>query len=337
MSDNKRKGAWIDPNSKALAYLADKKPAVQEEIKQATDESQSRAVVHNAEVLPPEPKRALLPAPVPGPEIPPPTFTPPADLTRFEHQVRQMADTLDFDIPEGLLDRFFDRKNYRLRVKIERAELICQFESANTARLREQCNIAEALRQLNQIRFQQFLDALRAWQAAEETHYRIALAHERVENERAIDAAKTKAEIAKHAAQVAVYERQIRDAQREPLPAAPPAPGPCLTADEKALMEDFVRLTRRREATHRERMHDVDLRLDEFDAASRFGQETVARAKAEAIKVFKDISMLKGEKQARIEKVLEAFGLDEQILPPAIRELLENANDQEEDMDDDVL
>lgn len=229
MSNNKRKQVWIDPNSHMLAHLADKRPRVQKQSTLATDESQTPAVVHQVEVLPPEPKRSASPPPLPIPQLPSPTFSPAPDLTQLERLVRQMAETLDFNIPEGFLDSVFGRPNHRREVKLVRAKLIRQMESMITEHLREHCNTAETLRQFNQIRYQQFLDALNFLRTVAEERERLALAHERVGNERAIEAAKTKAEIAKHEAEVALYKRQIRDAKREPLPPAPqPAPPPTL-------------------------------------------------------------------------------------------------------------
>jgi len=257
--------------------------------------------------------------------MPLPTFTPPADLTRFEHQVRQMAATLDFDIPEGFLDRWFDRRNHRLQVKIERLELIRQFQSMITAQIREHCNAAEALRQFNQIRYQQVFDALIAWATAAEHHCRIALAHERVENERMIEAAKTRAEIAKHAAQVAVYERQIRDAQREPLPPPPPLapPPPPPPPDPDQL---------KREAAQRQRKLEHELALDELDEAAAFRGEKTKKGLAAILRVFADANLCQAARRAKILELLDVYEVDESLLPTGVQELVES---EDEDYDDD--
>jgi hypothetical protein len=350
MSQSNDKQVWIDPNSTALAYL--KKYEVQKhdratayttqrvrpkngpkrrERKSAASTKALTRREPNAVVVLPKINNAIsskpnpLPAPVPIPQMPAPTFTPPADLNQFEHQARQIAATLDFNIPEGFLDRVFVRKNHRLLVKIERAELMRQFESATTAIVRERCNTAEALRQLNQIRFQQFLDALMAWQTADEAHYRIAFAHERVENERVIEAAKTRAEVARHAAQIALYERQIRDAQREPLPPPPPPlpPPPPSPVDKEALAREEAQRARRREYT---------IALDELDDAAKFLGEKTGKGLEAILRVFADAKLRRAARRVKILELIQTYEIDESLLPTGVQELLE----EDDHVDDDV-
>jgi hypothetical protein len=260
------------------------------------------------DVLPPEHLRPLPMAPEP-PKPPEPAFSPALDLAPMERTIRQMMGTLDFQLPEGLLDAFFGRRNHRMTVKIERAELITRFQAAVTAKLQEQCNAAEEIRRHNQIRYQQVLDALIFWRTAAEEHYRLFLARERIEHERAIEAAKTQAEIAK-------YEREVRDTRRDLVPPAPPQPAPPPPTPEEIAEA-------RRTAARRERDEDVELKLDELDAAARLGEEKVSRAKAKAIEIYRRLDMRKDEKRSRIVEILTAYELNEGILPEALRELLE--------------
>ena len=61
----------------------------------------------------------------------------------MEHHLRTLISTLDFNIPEGFLDHWFDRSTYRMKKKIERADLIVQFQSAKVRSLQERRNLAE--------------------------------------------------------------------------------------------------------------------------------------------------------------------------------------------------
>src|SRR5207249_3391630 len=118
---------------------------------------------------------------LPGaPKVPKAVFSPPLDLVVFENTIRQMAATLDFDLSEGLLDRFFLRsRNYRIEVKTDRVKLLAQLQATFTEMVRRQCDVAEEVRRHNQIRYQQLFDALETWNTASEKHRQIFLAAER--------------------------------------------------------------------------------------------------------------------------------------------------------------
>jgi hypothetical protein len=67
----------------------------------------------------------------------------------------------------------------------------------------------------------------------------------------------------------------------------------------------------------------VEAALREREINARFGQEIVAKAKSEAIKIYGRLNMSNGEKRARIRAVLESYNVDESILPTAIKDLMD--------------
>jgi hypothetical protein len=217
-----------------------------------------------------------------------------------------MIATLDFNLPEGWLDRWFGRPNHRLQVKVERADLIAQFQARVVEIMRQRRHAAEEVRALNQVYYQQLLDALVAWSNAAEQHYRVFLSKERVAQERQIAAAKAGAEIERHNADAAEHRARARNAQRELLP--PPPPPPPFDPLEEA---------------RRKRREAQELKLQELEDEAEFAQEKVMRAKAEAITIYQASFMCDDEKRTRIWRVLEAFGLNPSILPPAIQDLME--------------
>jgi len=79
----------------------------------------------------------------------------------------------------------------------------------------------------------------------------------------------------------------------------------------------------RSESTRTEQMEQVELRLRELEAIAKFGEETVTKARTKAVEIFGKLHMRKDEKRIRIRTVLDAYGVDERVLPPAILELLE--------------
>ncbi len=70
-------------------------------------------------------------------------------------------------------------------------------------------------------------------------------------------------------------------------------------------------------------LEEVELKMRELDAIAKFGQDKVSRVRNEAAKIFKNVHMLRGEQRARIQEILEAYGVDATALPPAIGELME--------------
>jgi len=70
-------------------------------------------------------------------------------------------------------------------------------------------------------------------------------------------------------------------------------------------------------------LEEVELKMRELEAIAKFGQDKVSRVRNEAAKIFKNVHMLRGEQRARIQEILEAYGVDATALPPAIGELME--------------
>ncbi len=71
-----------------------------------------------------------------------------------------------------------------------------------------------------------------------------------------------------------------------------------------------------------EHIDRVSLKMRELDAIAKFGQDKVSRVRNEAAKIFKNVHMLRGEQRARIQEIIEAYGVDATALPPAIEELM---------------
>lgn len=252
-----------------------------------------------------------------APTPPETTYSSPLDLAQLEKVIRQMERTLDLDLPDGWLDAWLSGPTQRMQRTVDRMDLMNQFQTAVVVQLRGQCDAAEEVRRFNEIRYKQFSELLVAWRTAAEEHYRLALAQENVEHERAIASAKTRAEVKRYETEAALHERTIRDSRSDllPPPAPPPSPPPPPTDEECAVQ--------RRKDHRRKRMEMVHERLDEFDAWARFGQQKVSKAKARAIRIFRNLQIPKDEKRTRIGEILDAYQIDERILPPAIRELME--------------
>jgi hypothetical protein len=309
MSSNPNK-PWVDPNGHALAFLKKYQPkeknaaSGQREPKDRNMPSQE--VVHIPEVLPPAAALPSVEVPefsVAPPKICMPTQFLPDDLAQLEHQLRQMATTLNFDLPEGRLDKWFGRLNHRLEVKIERAHLTEEFQAIGLRRIR---NAAEEAWAIDQVRFKHFLDLLVCWRTAAEEHYRAVYAKRTIERQQAIEDAKARVEIAE-------CELRIRDAQREPLPPPPPPPPPS-PVDEA---------TQKRQAAQQARKHEYDVALDELEEQAEFRGEKTNRAVHEILKVFGNPSMRKAARRARILELIDVFQIDESVLPSGVRELLD--------------
>jgi hypothetical protein len=332
MSNNKSNQTWIDPNSRALAYLTDRKPAstssvvslekepqplISSQKVEANAISRSKEVVLHPEVLPPEQASTVgtpeFSAPRPPMPIAPDNLS--DDLLQLEHQVRQMAITLDMNLPEGRLDGWVGRPNHRVAKKTERAVLIAEFEAV---RLRQIQNRAEAVRALDQVRYQHFLDRLIAWSNLADQHYRILLAKERVEQERQIAAAKARAEIERYDADGAEHRARASNALREPLP-PPQPPNP---VDEATL---------KRQAAQQARKHANEVKLDEMKDEAEFRSDKTTQAIDEILKVFGNPSMRKAARLARILELMDAYQINESVLPSGVRELIEEENQNVDD------
>src|SRR6266446_2021402 len=71
-----------------------------------------------------------------------------------------------------------------------------------------------------------------------------------------------------------------------------------------------------------EHLDRVALKMRELDAIAKFGQDKVSRVRNEAAKIFKNVDMLRGEQRARIQEILEAYGVEATALPLAVEELM---------------
>ena len=111
-------------------------------------------------------------------------------------------------------------------------------------------------------------------------------------------------EVAKRHSVKASWNRKARDMRQDLAPPPPAPPDPL-------------------ERAWRKKQQEKDLVLQEHEVAADLGGEKVTRAKTQAIEVDRNLHMTKGEKRTRILEIMDAYELDESILPPAIRELLE--------------
>ena len=321
-----------------------KKPSERGQQRRAANATQEKpaskavTVIDNPEVIEIKTRDALVPYAdanrLPdlrdAPKVPKAVFSPPLDLAKFEKTIRQMATTLDFDLPEGLLDRWFLRsRNYRIEEKTERVRLIGQFETAVVNMVSRQCGIAEEVRRHNQIRYQQLLDALKAWNTAVEEHYRGFLAAERAKDDRAIEIERTKVEIEKHRAEVRGIQRgqNVADAEAkariakaeylakhpEPPPPPPLPPPPAPPVPE----EDQIRQKAKRTAKLK-----CNIALDELDALADLETEKADRALERILQTWGNAHIDRNTMRRRIEEVIQQFGVDESTLPRGVQELI---------------
>jgi len=348
MTETNNTRVWIDPQSDALSFLNNKRPEGRENandsaspsfqdqaaktqgvklIGPGNDTEERRVVpVKNMEVIPPErPAHALVsrsmldvrPAPASAAVWS-------AELECMETQTRNMLDALNVDLPKGWFEKLFFRPEDCIDRETDRLGLTVAFQAKIAEFLGERQKCGQAVRVLTQLEYQNVLDAIAFQSTVAQAQRRLILATETVEQERAVTNARTLAEVRKYDAEAAAYERQARDSRRDlapPPPPPPPAPPPP-TPEEIAAA--------RRKVARQERMDNVELKLDELDAKAHEGEEKVCRAKAKAIEIFWRLDMRKDEKRTRIEALLDAYGLDERILPEAIRELMEEVDEYEE-------
>lgn len=314
---------WIDPKGRAFGLFDQFKPKTRP--KRASDSKtqgedpaapapQALVKAGTRQVVTVQPPISTPPR---VPEICLPAKYAPSDLTQLEDQLRRMSDTLDFAVPEGFLDGWFNRIDRRLQKKTERAHLIAEFQAAIVENLRQKRYLCEEARNIDQSRWQRYLDALIAWRTAVEEHYQAANVENDFARNEAVKNAKAAAQIAAYTEQVAACEGRARNWTREPV-SPPPAPTPEEMAE------------RRRQAAQRARKERIQMKLDECEGKAYGEQEKVGLARAMCCEIFQRLDFLKGEKVERICRVLETFNVDERILPEAIRELL-----AEEECDDD--
>ncbi len=289
----------------------------------ASGETENVVQVRKAELLPPEDKD-LLPDTPDAPKVPEASFSPPLDLTKFAQSIAEIASTLGIDLPEGFLDASGLRsRNYRFGVKSERLALIAAFQMRVNGIIRLKCDEADEVRRHNLIRFKQLLDALFAWRMAVEEHYRVFLARERVDNERSIESARTRAEIAKYEEEIwqsqnrrqlppaaekdpvvearthaeiakyeaeeAKYKREARDANREPTP---PRSEKELNAERLQRLRDEIEQSKRDEER-------------EIEAATRGAaeQDWPSEVKDEVVRIRTRYASLRDRKRGEMEEL----------------------------------
>ena len=256
-----------------------------------------------------QPKPKILPPASKVPALPlDASMTSSLDLAEFERQIKTAARMLNLSVPEGLLDRVFDRPDHRIEVKTERGRRLAGYVSACTA-------ILEAARMLQDARRQPYLDQLVFLRRMAEEQNNLEAVTSRSRLQGQIEEAKARAEIARHEADA--REAGLRGRPAPPQLPPPPVPAP---VDEA---------TRKREEIRRKRQEMLDLELQELDLKTDAGQEKVTRAKAKAIQIFQDVNLSAGEVLARIQEVLDGYGLDYTILPRRIQDFMEAGLDGE--------
>lgn len=77
-------------------------------------------------------------------------------------------------------------------------------------------------------------------------------------------------------------------------------------------------------------LEEVELKMREHEAAAKYAVEKVAQVRAEAIQIFQKLHMRKSEKCAQILELLNAYEVEESVLPIAIQELIEEETYVEE-------
>ncbi len=111
-------------------------------------------------------------------------------------------------------------------------------------------------------------------------------------------------EVAKNRSAKAAWERKSRDIDRDLNPPAPP-PTPA-------------------EEARRKRREMIDLQFEEREEKADAAQKAISHVRRKVISIHQDPCMPAGERYIRIRTLLENYGYDERILPPAIREFMEN-------------
>jgi hypothetical protein len=214
------------------------------------------------------------------------------ELATLREIFDETMEVFDLSQSEGILDSVFGRPEYRIRKKTERAELLGHYTDAYIAQLSRFRTALEELGKANDTKRQEYISRVRATRELAEEHIRLQLVAEEAQRKQRVEDAKAKAEIAK-------YEGEARD----PEP-PPPPPDPL-------------------EEARRRRAMKAELRIQECETAAEVAGETVTAAKAQATEVYRNLKMTSGEKRTRILAILDAFGVDQSILPSAIQELLE--------------
>ena len=218
------------------------------------------------------------------------------ELATLREIFDETMEVFDLSQSEGMLDSVFGRPEHRIRKKTERAELLGHYADAYIAQLRRFRTALEELGKTNDLKRQEYISRVRATRELAEEHIRLQLVAEEAQRKQRVEGAKAKAEIAK-------YEGEARSAARDPEP-PPPAPDPL-------------------EEARRRRAMKAELHLQERETAAEVAGETVTAAKAQANEVYRNLKMTSGEKRTRIRAALDAYGVDERVLPPAILELLD--------------
>jgi hypothetical protein len=325
-----RKKFWLPPNGHSRKLLAKFSSRPEDERPRSKDDG---------EILPPERtsdakgRGNTLKHSIWDPEIMPPTKTeaeaepyipqPPAPadigpqldaaMRRFEHLLKTSLKAFDLDEPEGFLDKYvFERKDHRLAVKIARSASTVELLNSFGKTLEAAERAEETLRRLNRSQQQEYIEQLHLAYTALTLRYR--LAHARAATQR-----QEETEMAKARAEVARYAREARDAESDLRP-APPLPPPPPPVDIRAL---------RREEARRDAEETINARLDATEVAANGAEEKVARAKKRCVEIYQDVQMRAGEKQVRIQEVLDAYNYPWSILPPAIREFMEDGAEED--------
>jgi hypothetical protein len=261
--------------------------------------TQALAKQPKPEILPPVPKVPALP-PLEIDAMPLP------DLSGIEHQMRQAAQMLDLDVPEGRLDRWFGRLDHRIAVKTDRGELLARYIGACAEILVEGRRVIEAAGALQRGKYQLVIDRLVALHTLMQAYYKLEFARRQAIRLDQIEDAKARADI---------RELELRGRPAPPPP--PPLPAPP-QVDEA---------TRQKEEARRSRKDMQELELDERAEAAQFNQDVVSKARADAIKIYQNINMLAGERFERIRRVLDSYKVPVTILPKGLQEFMQEEED----------
>ena len=270
-----------------------------EEAMQRKKEEEEKA---RTQALLKQPKQEILPPEAKAPALPDANTLGLPDLRDMERQIRQAAGMLDLSKPEGWLDALIGRPDHRIDVKTERGQRLARYISACTA-------IVETARVHQNARQQIYLDQGTFLLKLAQQQYQLEGVRRQGELQDAIEEKKAQEIIADYDARI--REHSLRGQPAPPPPPPPPAPPPVNPA------------ARKKEESRRRRQEMLDLELEELDFRADAGQEKVARAKQKAIEIFQNVELCDGEIRARIQEVLDGYGLDHTILPRRLQEFME--------------
>lgn len=226
---------WLPPDGRALAFLEDERRRTENaERKRRENQAREKAMRHKEEVkattqvLVKQPKPELLPPAADAVALPPldAALATTLDPSGIERQLREAAEMLDLQLPEGRLDRWFGRIDHRIRVKTGRAELLAGYVAACTEILNQGRRATEEAGALQRANYQLVIDRIVALHRLTEEQYRLELVRRRVIREDAIEDAKARALIAQH-------DAEAEKARRSALPPAPPPPPPPAPEDPR--------------------------------------------------------------------------------------------------------